>query len=239
MGAFYYDQSSTIPVNITITPYGTPIQIPSSGGVVSFSIILENTAPYSVEFDVWTMAVLPSGELYGPLILRENILLNAGNILSSDTINQLIPQNAPPGIYQYCGYAGNYPLVSEFDSFTFEKLEDGTGEIVYNYWDVYGWAERLNIGSKNCLLIEGVAISIEPNPFNAEAIINLQIVKSADYKMSVYNVRGQRILDLYEGYLPKGRYRFNLEGGNISSGIYFLMLNTTDNVIVRKFMILK
>lgn len=56
------------PVTVTLTPYNPPIQIPAIGGSFDFNIEIANAGANPETFDIWTMATLPNGTQYGPII---------------------------------------------------------------------------------------------------------------------------------------------------------------------------
>lgn len=108
---------------ITLTPQNPPIQIPAGGGTFEFNIEVANTGVSAITFDVWTMATLPNGNEYGPIIYVQDIILNAGQSVNRDRM-QFVPMNAPSGDYTYDGYIGDYPnVIWDEEHFEFEKLE--------------------------------------------------------------------------------------------------------------------
>jgi FG-GAP-like repeat/Secretion system C-terminal sorting domain len=61
-----------------------------------------------------------------------------------------------------------------------------------------------------------------PNPFNATTTISVELPIAADLVLSVYNLTGQRVVDLANGDFVAGTHRFSFAAGNLSSGIYFV-----------------
>lgn len=109
---------------ITLTPFNPPVKIAPSGGSFDYNIAVSNNDTTSLTFNVWTMATLPDGKLYGPII-QVQITLPAGWSGNGD-LTLDVPEYAPPGNYTYHGYIGIYPNeVWDSDSFIFEKLSSG------------------------------------------------------------------------------------------------------------------
>jgi len=120
--AFRVDVNQITPVIITLTPYNPPIQIPAGGGSFEFNIEAVNPGIFPAVVDIWTMATLPSGSEYGPIILVQGIVLTPGQTVDRDRI-QTVPGNAPAGNYTYDAYIGTYPdEILDEDHFDFEKL---------------------------------------------------------------------------------------------------------------------
>lgn len=67
-----------------------------------------------------------------------------------------------------------------------------------------------------------------PNPFNPETIIQFQMVKKSYIKITLFNVIGKHIAELFSGPKDIGSHKLNINFNNLglSSGIYFLKVRT-------------
>lgn len=97
--------------------------------------------------------------------------------------------------------------------------------------------ENLSIGSGNCdaLSIDNnITFSLletYPNPFNPELNIDIIIEKSGILDVSIYNLNGQIIENIYNDY-AQANQMYNLKwnaSSNLSSGIYIVKAITPDN----------
>ncbi len=79
-----------------------------------------------------------------------------------------------------------------------------------------------------------------PNPFNASTEIKYKISKSADVRISVYNIRGQEIKKLTNKRHSAGIYNLLFDGSRLSSGVYFyaLFINN-EKTDIRKMVLIK
>jgi hypothetical protein len=77
-----------------------------------------------------------------------------------------------------------------------------------------------------------------PNPFNFSTMIEFSLPKEEHFTMSLYDILGRKILDIYDDTFPAGNYRHRLSM-DLPSGIYLLALNTDDTHITRKMVLLK
>lgn len=77
-----------------------------------------------------------------------------------------------------------------------------------------------------------------PNPFNPETDIEFEIRKSGLVKIQVYNLLGEKIKELVNEKLDKGRYKIKFNASNLSSGIFFYDMNFDRNFVQSKAMIL-
>jgi len=65
-----------------------------------------------------------------------------------------------------------------------------------------------------------------PNPFNPTTTIEFSLPKSEFVSLRIYDALGRVVEDLFSGNLNSGNYKFDFDGKNISSGVYFYVLNT-------------
>ncbi|UCG53505.1 MAG: T9SS type A sorting domain-containing protein [Candidatus Latescibacterota bacterium] len=78
-----------------------------------------------------------------------------------------------------------------------------------------------------------------PNPFNPSTIIRFELSKPSHVRLDVFNVRGQWVKTLVEGWRTVGEHRVVFDADNLSSGVYFLRLATSDQTLTRKAILLK
>ena len=78
-----------------------------------------------------------------------------------------------------------------------------------------------------------------PNPFNPVTTIQFYVPSLSDISLSVYNLRGEEVLNLVHDSFAPGTHSIQLNSGSLSSGIYFFQLSTDFTILNRKFMIIK
>gem|GEM_PF-313811 len=84
-----------------------------------------------------------------------------------------------------------------------------------------------------------------PNPFNPETTINYTIHSPGRTRLSVYNLKGQLINTLFDGFQDKGMHSINFtardkNGKSLSSGIYLLKLDIpSGQSVYRKILLSK
>lgn len=78
-----------------------------------------------------------------------------------------------------------------------------------------------------------------PNPFNPSTIIKVEIPKNMQIKILIFDINGKLVKELFHGQLDIGAYQFTWNASNISSGIYFIKLESKDFNTVVKCMLLK
>lgn len=84
------------------------------------------------------------------------------------------------------------------------------------------------------------ALSNYPNPFNPRTTIHFSVPTAGNAKVEVFNVRGQKVQDVFEGHLEAGELRSVEFGGeNLSSGTYFYRVTGDGFSATEKMQLLK
>jgi hypothetical protein len=212
--------------------------IPTSGGVVEFTIEIENPAILALTFDIWTEARLPNYSYFGPLLSRNDVNLPPAATISRD-LSQNVPASAPNGLYFYHTYVGNYTELQVYDDayFFFHKMDISAGDRIEG-WELYGWHDE-PVSENAALLPEKPCLEVTPNPFNEVTTINYELPSSGYITMLVYNPNGRKLTSLVEGYAPGGKHALSWNAGDFSSGIYLISLQTETFQDVQKVVLLK
>ncbi len=224
-------------VVISLLPVNPPIVVPAGGGIFRFNAALENYAQNPITCDVWTEVILPGGGIHSPLLLRNSITFSPGAVIQRE-LTQIVPGYAPLGEYTYFAKVGIYPdSVSDWDCFPFVKM---AGEIppVHNQgWACYGWDE-----DKEGFRIQDSGfrlLSINPNPFNASTVARFELRDASQVKLAVYDIMGQEVAVLAEGYYPAGTHQMVWDAVEMASGVYFARLEAGRTINTQKLLLLK
>ena len=78
-----------------------------------------------------------------------------------------------------------------------------------------------------------------PNPFNPITTISYDVRSKGYVALRLYNAVGQLVSTLQEGIHDPGNYHIELNGSNLSSGVYFYRLNGSNFSQTRSMLLLK
>jgi hypothetical protein len=78
-----------------------------------------------------------------------------------------------------------------------------------------------------------------PNPFNPTTTISFTLPRAADVKLEVFNVLGQKVVNVLERPMSAGTHQVELDAGNLPSGIYFYRLSHPGGTETKKMVLLK
>jgi len=81
--------------------------------------------------------------------------------------------------------------------------------------------------------------SIYPNPFNPIINIEYELSASTFIQFGIYNIKGQQIDGIAEGYKTPGVYNVKWNGGNYPSGMYFIKMKNESKLLTKKMILLK
>ncbi len=78
-----------------------------------------------------------------------------------------------------------------------------------------------------------------PNPFNPVTKIRFSLPENTKVKLSIFNLLGEKLIDLINTYLSKGLYEINFNASGLSSGTYIYRIETNSFIDAKKLLILK
>ncbi len=128
---------------------------------------------------------------------------------------------------------------------TYYEVEGNIGYVISEDWQDGDW---VNAGKYEYFF--GVANDDEsipqistdlnnyPNPFNPTTNISFTMASEGHVTLDIYNVRGQKVETLYNGYKNAGPHTLTWDA-NVAGGIYFAVMNTGNERIVHKMVLLK
>ena len=120
------------------------------------------------------------------------------------------------------------------------NLEAGNYSYRLKQIDFDGSYEYSNIVTANVNALVKFDLSQNyPNPFNPSTIIKYSIPSDGNVKLTVFNVLGQKVTTLVNGYIKAGTYSINFNASNLNSGLYFYKLESGNFTSVKKMLLLK
>lgn len=229
-------------ITVTLTPPGTPIVIPGSGGTFDYTIALANAGSETAMADIWIDVTLPDGSSAGPLAGPVELNMPPGYAGERDR-SQNVPGSAPAGQFTYHAYAGMYPaIVWDESSFDFEKSASDGSSGSYDWsagGDDLGAGCEAESPERAARSSQTMPCDAFPNPFNPVTAIRYQL-SAADYvHLSVYDVSGREVAALVNGRQDKGYHEVTFDGTGLASGVYIYRLRVNDAVTIGKMLLMK
>lgn len=99
-------------------------------------------------------------------------------------------------------------------------------------------------GPKPAIIRSAKLYQAYPNPFNPTTKIQVEMAKTANASLIIYNVIGQKVKTIYNGKLDQGLRSFSWNGTDqagqsVASGLYFYQLKTANYIDTKAVMFLK
>ncbi|MCF7832243.1 MAG: T9SS type A sorting domain-containing protein [Candidatus Marinimicrobia bacterium] len=92
----------------------------------------------------------------------------------------------------------------------------------------------------NVLTEEGFIVrKAYPNPFNPITKISCKVNADCELAVNIYNLLGQQVTQLHNGYIGAGAHYFNWDARNVTSGIYIVSIQADDFFKTQKVVLLK
>ena len=82
-------------------------------------------------------------------------------------------------------------------------------------------------------------INVYPNPFNPVLNINFGMSLAGATQVNILDITGSHIETLHSGFLQSGSHDMSWNAESMPSGVYFISLNSGDNNLTEKVVLLK
>ena len=129
-----------------------------------------------------------------------------------------------PGSADGVAVAGNYAYVAD-----------------YYHFEIFDCSQAVSVPNHNPLKVP-VSYSLlpaYPNPFNAATRFAFQLPAAGWVDLSVYDILGQRVAVLVNGFRPAGTHQVVFYGSGLASGLYFCRLQAGEFTAAQRLILLK
>lgn len=76
-----------------------------------------------------------------------------------------------------------------------------------------------------------------PNPFNGNTSIDVNLNQASDVVIEILNITGQKVMVLNNGRLGAGTHTFQIEGSQLSAGVYFYTVHAGSSSVTKKMIV--
>ena len=124
----------------------------------------------------------------------------------------------------------------------FEEMDENSGILTFSFESPSG---KRNVKQQDEILPEKLTLSQNyPNPFNPSTTIKFGLPKETLLQLEIFDILGRSVRKLFDGKLNSGFHEIiwdsrNRAGLEVASGVYFYRLETSENVLVKRMLLLK
>jgi hypothetical protein len=172
----------------------------------------------------------------------KDVILNFHQATGTQTIPTLLSGNYYLALIQHDGGADNHfcYLENPFDDDASTHVFGDFGSTAGNNWFTLGTQvvselnlnQTLNVGE----LASDVTVGfIAPNPTSGETTVVYSLKNDATVTIQVVDVTGKVVATVTENNLTAGTQKTSFDASNLSSGVYYVNINTGNSVATQKF----
>jgi hypothetical protein len=196
---------------------------------------------------------------HSPVALNDTLVIQQDSVLTVCPLeNDSDPDNDPLTIHEAGDVGASWSVsVNPGDTtLTFTPAPGFAGEAVFEYVisDGKGGLDTAEVRitvEESMLVREGGAVPSSfalfqnhPNPFNPVTQIRVDLPKSCEVSLVIYDVLGREIVQLMTGEQAAGQYRVRWDGRDrygrkVTSGVYFYRIEVGEFVAVRKMLLVR
>jgi hypothetical protein len=142
--------------------------------------------------------------------------------------------------HPYCCDAGIYDTWFAKGTGKVRYLEDNYAGMLENNLNSYSVITSINLPEQSFKIDSYRLYQDFPNPFNGSTAFSYALAYGDFIKISVFTVSGELTDVLYSGYKTAGNHKIRWRPeGNISTGLYFYQLQTSELVLHKKSLYIK
>ena len=168
-----------------------------------------------------------------------NLLYNnysyVDSVLKADSVAKAFAGNTTSSAY----YAKMWELSKGFTTKLFKDASHKLTSLIYTAWINAG--SPVSVGDENTLQTP-VSFNLYqnyPNPFNPSTKISWQSSVGSWQTIKVYDVLCNEVASLVDEFRNAGSYEIEIDGSNLSSGVYFYKLQAGSFVETKKMILMK
>lgn len=176
------------------------------------------------------------GQLQVPTIDAEQGLLA--------TIFFRLDQSAPPGVISLDSLNVEHIVAPDLPFWERVEISDASGLFVVLPDFIPGAVKVMlptgvNDGDNSGLPQEFALAQNYPNPFNPITSIEFSLPQAGHVELKVFNVLGQTVSTLVDGFETAGVHRVEFDAGSLPSGIYFYRISHSEGAQTKKMVLVK
>lgn len=117
--------------------------------------------------------------------------------------------------------------------------------LTFFYWELFGQqVENDLLSMQNSVWVEPnipadepkveLELGFAPNPFASEIIIHVSLPESGKISLKVFDILGQEVTTVFNGYLDTGQHKLKFLGEGLPAGRYYLHLAVGRQVVIKQ-----
>jgi subtilisin-like proprotein convertase family protein len=222
--------SNTVPKPINDMQYTfDTIHVPIQGILSDIKVILNIN--HSNDGDIFMILMAPNSSTSLCQFVGEGGQNFTGTIFD-DTASKSISQGTPPftGRFRPSGSLSNFNGQQIYGDWILKIYDSKTGNqgTLLNWNIQIKYTNSIGIKEINSFAKDYKLYQNYPNPFNPNTTIQFDIKDARFTILKIYDMLGKEVKVLVNEILSQGSYKVDFNGSELSSGVYFYSLETSD-----------
>jgi hypothetical protein len=234
-----------------------------AGGDFGFAY-LEKTVPLQLTGDYyirWTTFNYVSGGFYIDDVLLDNVVpveltsfvasvSGKSVLLNWNTATELnnsgfdVERKSSSTGWQKIAFVQGNGTTTQPKSYSFTDRNLADGKYSYrlkqvDYDGTYEYSKIVEVNIASAVVNEFELSQNYPNPFNPTTTIKFNLPDAGNVKLSVYNLLGQEVQTIVNGFMESGSHSVNFDASNLNSGVYLYKLEANGFTQTRKMTLIK
>ena len=190
----------------------------------------------------WNYIVPVELTSFAAVVSENKVTLNWTTASETNNPGFEVERKSASSNWQKIGFVNGNGSTTELKRYSF--IDQNLNEGKYNYRlrqvDYNGTFEYSNSIEVEVLNPDKFELNQNyPNPFNPITSIKFSLPSAGNVKLSVYNLLGQEVQTLVNGFKAAGVHTVSFEAKNLNSGIYLYKLEANGLTSVKKMTLLK
>ncbi len=164
-------------------------------------------------------------------------------ITATETNNQGFEvQRSADGEFETIAFVEGHGTTTETQVYAYQDRTVGVGSYSYRLKQINfdGTFEYSDVISADVPAPADFALDQNyPNPFNPSTSIRYSVPEAGNVKLAVYNLVGEEVAVIVNGYTEAGQFDVSFDASNLPSGVYLYKLQSANSVQTKKMMLLK
>ncbi len=160
-------------------------------------------------------------------LINGNVMLNWNTATETNNKGFQIERKTENTQFQNLAFVDGHGTTTQSQQYSYTDYNTISGKYIYRLKQIdfdgsYSYSKIIEIDLNKPL--QFTLSQNYPNPFNPSTNINFSIAKDSKVTLNIYNVLGQKVVEVLNSNLPAGVHSIKFNASNLNSGIYFYKL---------------
>jgi len=192
--------------------------------------------------NAWSQVVPVELTSFTAVANEDDVILNWSTATELNNFGFEVQRSVAGNEFATVGFVNGHGTTTEAKDYRFVDANLTAGNYTYRLKQVdfngtFAYSDEVNAEVTSPAQFE--LAQNYPNPFNPATTIRFALSESGNIKLTVYNLVGEQVAVLIDGFKEKGVHTINFNASELNSGVYVYKIETNGFVQSRKMIFLK